>query len=598
MKVKRKKPFRLSLRYKVTIPVLVFVALMLFFILHTTFELVRGLMIRGVEERLLAVTDVFCETLKAPMLLNDPKDLEQILDWMGAQPNVRDVRLEDWKSNMTGSVNPEVAFPPAVLKKDFSGVIRTTEDSFVVSKPIQVEDEILGRVQILFSGLHLEEELQVIFRERILMGAVFVGILSLVILAVTWLSIFPIHKLENVAHQILAGHMDARVKIHTLDELQDLGEAFNQMLERLATSLERLRLRTEALEESEGKYRAIVDNVNEVIFTLSPGGQVVFLNEGFCGCKKTEFLQVGVGLILSLLAPESRDKFQETLRQVVREKLSVPNITLVAYERPSSMELYFLTNFTPILGPSGQVSLIQCVMRDITELRRFEGMKESLIRDVAHELKTPTAKFEMAVSWFERELQKSPEIFKYRELLEILKNNVDRLMRTITSIMDLSKLESGVDKIEKEDVDLKPLLDQICKDMAPLAHKKGLKLDYVPSEVELPMWGDSNMLYRLYVNLIQNAIKFTPGGLIQVKSHLVGEKVRVEVRDTGIGIAAEDLERIFERFVQKTAASSGIGVGLTLSRDIAKLHQGTIWAESQGVGRGSVFITEFPLKTN
>ena len=235
----------------------------------------------------------------------------------------------------------------------------------------------------------------------------------------------------------------------------------------------------------------------------------------------------------------------------------------------------------------------QGVMRDVTELRRIELMKESLIRDVAHELKTPTAKFEMAVHWFEKELTLNPELKKYEAIIELLKGNTDRLMRTITSIMDLSKLESGMLEIVKEEIDLNQLLSQVVQDLEPISRKKGLWLLKELSAEPLLIAGDRDMIYRLFVNLINNAIKYTPKGGITVSSYKKDGHVFAQVKDTGIGIEELDLKSIFDRFVQKTASSEGIGVGLTICRDIAVLHKAKIWAESEGLGKGSSFKVKF-----
>jgi two-component system CheB/CheR fusion protein len=160
--------------------------------------------------------------------------------------------------------------------------------------------------------------------------------------------------------------------------------------------------------------------------------------------------------------------------------------------------------------------------------------------------------------------------------------------------MDLSRLESGMAQIKKEQLELNELLRQVFRDMYSLCSAKGLVLECKLSGEPLLIDGDKDMLYRLFVNLIGNSIKFTSKGRVTISSSVAGGKKRAEVSDTGIGISQEDLDTIFDRFVQKTPSSQGIGVGLTISRDIAALHNAKIWAESEGLGKGSVFKVEFP----
>ena len=167
-------------------------------------------------------------------------------------------------------------------------------------------------------------------------------------------------------------------------------------------------------------------------------------------------------------------------------------------------------------------------------------------------------------------------------------------MRTITSIMDLSKLESGTDKAVLAEFDIREVLQQVHQDMEPICKQKGLKLDQDFSKTPLQLKGDRDMLYRVFINLISNSTKFTESGKIILKARKEEDKIVVSVQDTGMGLDKEDKERIFERFYQKTASSLGIGVGLTISRDIVRLHNGRIWAESEGPGKGATFKVEFP----
>lgn len=592
---KQMMPFRLSLRYKLAFPVVLFVSLMLSLLFYTTFRLVRGMVVESIEERLTAVTSVFTEALKVPLILENREDLQAIMEWMGKQEKVLEVRVVDWEGNLIASVDPDVKFPDDVNNKNFLGVRKISSDAFVVAAPIQAEDRILGRALVLFSELGVEEALKRIFQERLLMAFLMMILLSLLTSVITWIGIRPLFVLEKAAKRILAGDLSARAAIHSFDEIEDLGGAFNEMVSRLAKSLDRLRSRTEALEESEEKYRLVIDNASDIIFTLMPDGELDLLNRGFSGFSREELLREGLSLMLSLHTKESRKTFQDMLESVMRHKNPVSNISVTHILRGTKSEIFYLVNLTPVLDHQGEVKLIQGVMRDVTELRRIEMMKESLIRDVAHELKTPAAKFEMALNWFESEMDKYNERGKYQGITTILKNNIDRLMHTISSVMDLSKLESGMEQITKVALDLNEVLKPLSADMEPLVKAKGLEFGVRLWREPLRMYGDAHMLYRLFSNLIQNAIKYTEVGKITLTSAYEDGQIHVQVSDTGIGIETEDLETIFERFVQKTAASVGIGVGLTICRDIVTLHDGTVWAASKGLGKGSVFHVILPF---
>ncbi len=593
---KAEKPFRLSLRYKLAFPVLVLVTLMLLLLFRTTFNTVRTVVITRSESKLKAIAEVFAETVKVPLILKNQQVLLANVEWMAKRPDVIEVRVEDSEGvTVGGNQTAFVPLPPQLTQKNFYGVQRLPDGNYSVAVPIQAHDRKIGRVLILFGKLGFEGELHQIFQEQLMVAFIMALFLAGLIAGVTWVAIRPLFILKRTAEEILAGDMTARANVNSFDEIQELGDAFNEMVSRLAKSLDNLRARTEALEESEEKYRLIIENATDIIFALTPQGDLILLNKGFSGCTREELLVDGLPLFLALHDEESRKRFQDAMSALAETKKPVFNISITHIHRGNQAEIFYLTNLTPVLDHEGNIRLVQGMMRDVTELKRIEVMKDSLIRDVAHELKTPTAKFEMAVTWFEKELSKNHELDKYKQVIEILKVNNDRLMRTIMSIMDLSRLESGMDRLVGVDLNLNEVLEQVCRDMEPICHKRKLKLEHSFSKYPLHMRGDKDMLYRLFVNLITNATKFTEIGGIKITSKKEDDKILVTVTDTGMGIEKEHIEKVFERFFQKTASSMGIGVGLTICRDIAALHQGRIWAESEGLGKGATFKVEFPL---
>lgn len=589
-----KRRFRISLRYKIAVPVLIFVTLMLFLLFQTTFRFVRELVIERNERRLYSIAEVFTESLKVPLVLGNQQVLEATLDWMAGRHDVVEVRVEDDAGKVRGSTNPELYNLPEISSwQTFHGVQRISPGRYVTVVPIEVADQKLGRLIIIFTQQDLEEELRQIFMDRMLIAFTLGGFLALMTAGVTWILLRPLYKLKKVVQQILSGNMQARAQINSFDEIEDLGDAFNEMVSRLARSLDNLKARSHALEESEEKYRLIVDNASDIIFALTLEGEIVFLNEGFSGLSREELMSGGLKLFKELHTEETLSRFEEGLTGVISTRDTVINVATSHMHRELEAEVYYLTNFTPLVDMSGNVKLIQGVMRDVTELRRIEIMKESLIRDVAHELKTPTAKFEMAVNILEREIETKTELGQYQSLVKMLKDNTNRLMRTIMSIMDLSKLESGMQEIDRRELNMRDLLSEVIRDMAPLCQQNGLSLAGDLTEEPCVVEGDHDMLYRLFINLITNATKYSEKGRITVSLKKDQGHVMVEVADEGIGIEDKFLKTIFDRFVQKTASSVGIGVGLTICRDIAIMHHAKIWAESEGLGKGSVFKVRF-----
>jgi len=583
------------LRYKLALPVLVLVLGIVFFVLFTTFNVFRDMMVKYKEARLQTIAEIFSETLKIPLEAKDQRSLKAYVQLLAEQADVDEVRVEGSDGKILGRSRPENKdFPGLFYKQDFFGVEKINADTYAAVAPIISGQETLGRLIIVFSKIEFENELRRIFVEKFFVAFLLVIIATMVIAWITWLVMRPLTLLQKTARNILAGDLEARANIHSHDEIQEVGEAFNKVVSRLVQSFEHLRARSKALEESEEKYRSIVNDVSDIIFSITPEGEMMILNRGFSGYTREEILAEGLPLFFLMHAPGEAQKFQEALETIIRTKKPVEHLNTKQFHRLHHVEIYYQTNLTPVVDYDGNLRLIQGVMRDITDLRHVEMMKETLIRDVAHELKTPTAKFIMTTQLLARQMASNSEKEKFLPMIKMLSDNADRLMRTISSIMDLSKVESGMSDIKKQELDLNDVLKLVVDDTRPLVEQHHLKLEARLSPSPLPMLGDSDMLYRVFVNLITNATKFTPDGSITVTSSVRGNDVFAEVADTGIGIEPENLQRIFEAFFQKTPSTLGIGVGLTISKEIVALHEGEIWAESEGAGQGSVLKVVFP----
>ncbi|MFH0984118.1 MAG: ATP-binding protein [Candidatus Omnitrophota bacterium] len=592
----RRQFWRVPLRYKVSIPVLFLMLGIVFFVLLTTFNVFRDMMIKAKEERLRTIAWIFSETLRIPLEAGDRRSLQAYVQLLSEQSDVGEVRVEDAHGKILGS-SPSggEAILGLFYKKDSLGVERIDPNTYATIAPIvSQKKQMIGRLIIVFSKMEFEKELQKIFAEKFFVAFLLVIIVTLVITGITWWVMRPLTALQKTARNILAGDLEARAFIHSKDEIQEVGEAFNKVVGRLVQSFDHLQARSRALEESEEKYRSIVNDVSDIIFSITPEGELLILNRGFSGYAREEILAEGLSLFFHMHAPGEAQKFQESLEVIVRTKKPVEHLNTKHIHRLHQAEIYYQTNLTPVVNYEGNLRLIQGVMRDITDLRRVELMKETLIRDVAHELKTPTAKFIMMTQLLARQIANNPEKEKLLPMVNMLSDNADRLMRTISSIMDLSKVESGMSDIKKQELDLNDVIKLVVQDMHPLVEQHHLKLETRLSQVPLKMFGDPDMLYRVFVNLVTNAAKFTPDGRITITSSVRGDDVFAEVADTGIGIEPENLQKIFEAFFQKTPSTLGIGVGLTISKEIVALHEGEIWVESEGAGRGSVFKVAFP----
>lgn len=235
------------------------------------------------------------------------------------------------------------------------------------------------------------------------------------------------------------------------------------------------------------------------------------------------------------------------------------------------------------------------------ELRSLDKMKDNIIRDISHELKTPVAHIEMAMNhWVEEVKKDKNNRTKEEKYRRIVTTNIQRLQKDIKCILHLSVLESGQLQYKKEPVHLDELVNRVVMELTLPAEHKGITLltrvlGHLP-ELE----GDKEEITRVIYNLLDNAIKYTEKGQITVSTQAKEKALEVSIEDTGIGIGVpkDQFYKLFERFYQEKTRSDGIGVGLAICKTIVDAHGGRIWAESDGKGKGTTFRFTLPLQEN
>jgi two-component system phosphate regulon sensor histidine kinase PhoR len=237
------------------------------------------------------------------------------------------------------------------------------------------------------------------------------------------------------------------------------------------------------------------------------------------------------------------------------------------------------------------------VLRDVTELRRLERVRREFVANVSHELRTPLASIRAVVETLENGAADDPVVA--REFFSRIIGEVDHLVGLVDELLDLARLESGRTVLTVEVCDPVDMLKRVAERLRPQVERAGLVIR-VEAATDLPqVWVDRSRIEQVLINLIHNAVKFTPeGGEIVVDTGVTEGMLQVSVRDTGVGISAEELPRVFERFYKTDAArrSAGSGLGLAIARHIVQGHGGTIWAESTP-GRGATFSFTLPLAT-
>lgn len=229
-------------------------------------------------------------------------------------------------------------------------------------------------------------------------------------------------------------------------------------------------------------------------------------------------------------------------------------------------------------------------------LQELDQLKSTFVSTVSHELRTPLTIVKEGISLvLDRIAGELNE--KQEKILGVAKESIDRLSRIINNLLDVSKIESGKMELRRELVDITNLIEEVVLSLGLKAKEKNLELKTDMPEDGIEVYVDADKMVQVFTNLINNAIKFTNEGYIEVAARQKTEEIECAVIDTGIGISKEDMPRVFDKFRQfgrsAGAGEKGTGLGLSIVKEIIKMHKGNIWVESEP-GKKTKFIITLP----
>jgi two-component system phosphate regulon sensor histidine kinase PhoR len=411
-------------------------------------------------------------------------------------------------------------------------------------------------------------------------AAVSAGTLAAVVAVVVARKITgPLEELRRQVGTIATGQLDASVRPDAMQELGDLGRAFNVM----TANLRRL---VAAQEQARSRLEATLANLNDGVVITDETGAVVRLNSAAA----------------EILGATGEEAARRPFVVVSRDH-DLAGLLRVALEtdepRSATIELggHRVVEASARTFSGGGERLGLVVLRDVTELRRLERVRREFVANVSHELRTPLASIRAVVETLEAGAIDDPRVSK--EFFGRIIGEVDRLAGLVDELLDLARLESGRAALNRETYDPVTVIVQAVERLRPQVERGGLTMRFeVPPNLPRVRI-DRTRIEQVLINLVHNAVKFTPsGGEIAVIAEVADEMLRVSVQDTGVGIAAEELPRIFERFYKTDAArrSVGSGLGLAIAKHIVQAHGGVIWAESTP-GHGATLSFTVPLDT-
>ncbi len=399
--------------------------------------------------------------------------------------------------------------------------------------------------------------------------------------------------IESAVEATKRGAYDFIAKPFTPDDLLRL---VNRALERVSLIRERNRLEAERrqrlleLAAEQGRLRTIVDCMADGVLVCNAEERVVLNNPA--ALKMLGFAPAGSEPLPARDLPSS--EFVSLLEEASRER---KHLSAELKLGSGQAETWVLANVAPVLDPtSGSFLGTVSVLRDVTELKRVEHLKAQFVNMVAHELRAPLAAVDSYLAAMEEGYVCEPA--KQQEVLGRSRQRIRALLDLVGDLLDVSRMETGTVRREIAALDLAAVLKEVIELLRPMAEKAAVTLEFDGAPELPPVTADREEMVRLFTNLVTNAVKYNrKGGLVRISADREGPYLRVAVRDTGVGIGKEGLERLFSEFFrekrEETRHVTGTGLGLSIVKRIVDFYQGRIDVESEE-GKGSTFTVRLP----
>jgi len=341
--------------------------------------------------------------------------------------------------------------------------------------------------------------------------------------------------------------------------------------------------------------RDALTSLADGLLLIDDGGKIALLNpraEALLGVSETAWLEIPDAEFYRALAKQAAraENLAPRFQQCAQRAVEMPRLEF-ALRAPQARVIE--ATWFALRGAHGAYGVL---WRDVTRVKELEEMKSQLLSTVSHELRTPLASIKGFATTLLRQDVRWDEATQ-REFLRIIEEESNRLEELIDNLLDMSQVEAGALRIQKEPVQLRRLVREAVEMAQRRTETHWFVVD-LPSELPR-VWADPRRIRQVLNNLLENAIKYSPdGGQITVRCEVDSKRVTVSIADQGQGIPPEYLERVFDRFFQVDSANTrkmgGSGLGLAIAKGIVQAHDGAIWAEATP-GQGSVFRFTLPI---
>ncbi|WP_066294122.1 ATP-binding protein [Bacillus sp. FJAT-29937] len=388
----------------------------------------------------------------------------------------------------------------------------------------------------------------------------------------------PLRKMREAAFEVARGKFDTKVPFPSQDEIGELAIAFNQMGKQLKFNMD-------ALKQEKEQLTSILSGMADGVITFDRDGTILITNP-----PADRFLHNWY------YEQDTENKDTQAVPSKVMELFQLA----VSTEKEQVGEISIQGRFwVMIVSPLYNEKYIRgavAVIRDMTEERQLDKLRQDFIANVSHELRTPIAMMQGYSEAIVDDIASTDE--EKKEMASVIYDESLRMGRLVNELLDLARMEAGHIQLSMEEIEVKPFLQKVVRKFQGLAKEEEIHLDLQLSEQSGWLRFDPDGIEQVLTNLIDNGIRHTPNmGKVIVSERNDERGLYIEVEDSGSGIPEEDLPFVFERFYKadkaRTRGRSGTGLGLAIAKNIIHAHKGQISVQSK-IGQGTTFSLFIP----
>jgi two-component system, OmpR family, phosphate regulon sensor histidine kinase PhoR len=454
-------------------------------------------------------------------------------------------------------------------------------DMLYVAVPIKQNEAITGYVRLARSLHDVQNVIEKVY-QSIFMAIIIVVICSLIIaLIFSHRLTAPIKAMERFTERLRQGTPEGAILLRTSDETKKLAENINYLVEELQSKIR-------MVNEEKSKLMAAFTSMTEGVLILAADDKIEFVSPALANILAGQYGDITGRTLMEAFRnvelQKAFQKFKETNAAVSRE-ITLGNIDPVIMS----------VSISPVHSYPG-AEKVMVVFHDVTRLKKLEMIRTDFVANVTHEIRTPlTAIIGYLETIHSRVIDNTEDTKRF---VDVMLKQAQRLNRLVEDLLTISKIELGEISFYFEDIAFSDVLSGVLPLVEPKARIKNIALTNLVPEKLVPIRADKDRLVQIIINILDNAIKFTPeNGKIVISAEESANFVRVKVTDTGIGVPREEIDRLGERFyrVDKTRSRElgGTGLGLSIVKHLMIAHGGKMEIESQ-LGRGTTVSLFFP----